>query len=172
MSFIQRLLGTNRDPRENLRPLWHCVVEVSRDPHWYAQDGVADQISGRFDMITALLALVILRMEQDEDLAPSTALLTELFVEDMDGQLREGGVGDLMVGKRIGNLVAALGGRLGAYRDGLASEDPALLREAVARNITLNKGQSPDSLADSLRSFAAGLAPLSSDDILAARIAR
>ncbi|MFC4256640.1 hypothetical protein GRI97_18180 [Altererythrobacter xixiisoli] len=172
MSLIQRLLGTGRDPRENLRPLWHRVVEISRDPHWYAQDGVADTIPGRFDMITALLTLVILRMEKDADLAPSTALLTELFVEDMDGQLREGGVGDLMVGKRIGNLVAALGGRLGAYRDGLASEDPALLRDAIARNMTMVEGRTADSLAESLRSFAEGLATVDGDDILAARITR
>ena len=64
--------------------------------------------------VTAALALVMLRMETDPALAPHTAYLTEIFVEDMDGQLRQSGVGDLVVGKKIGKLMSTLGGRLGA----------------------------------------------------------
>ena len=116
MSFLSRLFGTSSDPREELRPLWHQIVACSRQRHWYAADGVDDSVSGRFDMITAILVLVLLRMEQEPGLKERTALLTELFVEDMDGQLREAGVGDLMVGKHIGKLVSTLGGRLGAIR--------------------------------------------------------
>ena len=62
--------------------------------------GVADTVEGRFDMIAPILALVMLRMENSAALAAKTGLLTELFVDDMDGQLRESGVGDLVVGKK------------------------------------------------------------------------
>ena len=47
-----------------------------------------------------------------------SALLTEWFVEEMDGQLREQGVGDVVVGKHVGRLMATLGGRIGALRGG------------------------------------------------------
>ena len=147
MSLLTRLLRTGRDPREDLRPLWHRVIEVSRQQRWYARGGVADTIAGRFDMISLVLALVLLRMERDPDLAPSTALLTELFVEDMDHQLRETGVGDLMVGKHIGRLMSVLGGRLGAFREGLGRADDEALAAAVERNVTLRDGADPALLA-------------------------
>src|SRR5690606_22312251 len=106
MSLINRLFRTRPDPREELRPLWHRSVEISREPRWYAQYGVADTVAGRFDMITAILALVLLRLEQEGGSIADTSLLAELFVEDMDGQLRESGVGDVVVGKRRGRLMS------------------------------------------------------------------
>ena len=170
MSFLSRLLGTSADPREELRPLWHRVVAISRDPRWYASAGVQDTVAGRFDMISVVLALVLLRMERDPDLAASSALLTELFVEDMDGQLRETGVGDLMVGKHIGRLISVLGGRIGAFRDGLSAADDAVLAASIERNVTLIEGADPALLAAELRHFRDRLANTSSEDVLAGRI--
>ena len=69
-----------------------------------------------------------------------SALLAELFVEDMDGQLREFGVNDVVVGKRIGKLMSVLGGRLGAYRSALNAGDLDKLAAAVARNVTFAEG--------------------------------
>src|SRR6478735_12298251 len=124
MPLLSRLFRSKPDPREALRALWHRVVEISRERLWYAHCGVADTVPGRFDMITAVLALVLLRLERDGDCAAQGALLAELFVEDMDGQLRESGVGDIVVGKHIGKLMASLGGRIGAYRAALAGAAP------------------------------------------------
>lgn len=170
MNLLSRLFRSSPDPREALRPLWHRVVEVSREPEWYADCGVADTVAGRFDMITAVLALVLLRFERDGDCGPQSALLAELFVEDMDGQLREFGVGDIVVGKHIGKLMASLGGRLGAYRAGLAGE--ASFEDALRRNVTFNEGREPDALAARLRALAAGLAQTATGDLLAGRIER
>lgn len=135
MSFLSRLLGTATDPREAVRPLWHRVIELARDRDYYTQCGVADSIAGRFDMITAVLSAVMVRIEAS-DLRAESALLAELFVEDMDGQLREFGVNDVVVGKRIGKLMSVLGGRLGAYRSALNAGDLERLTGAVARNVT------------------------------------
>ena len=121
MGFLSRLFKSEPDPREDLRPLWHRIVELSREPVFYRDDGVADTVGGRFDMIAALLALVLLRMEREPVLAQESVLLTELFVADMDAQLRETGVGDIVVGKHVGKLVSVLGGRLGAFREALTS---------------------------------------------------
>lgn len=171
MPFITRLLGLEEDPRENLRPLWHRVVEVSREPRWYRAGGVADTVPGRFDMIATVLALVLLRMERDPALAPISHHLTELFVEDMDGQLRELGVGDLMVGKHIGKLMSALGGRLGAFREVPAGDGDSLAR-AAQRNITLVEGADPAVLAAMLDDLHLTLAEADAGDLLAGQIAR
>ena len=137
MSFLARLFRLRwPDPREALRPLWHRVVELSREPALYRDDGVADTVAGRFDMIAAVLALVLLRLERDRRWRARAALLTELFVADMDGQLRETGVGDMVVGKQVGKLMSVLGGRLGALREALAqSGRRAALEAALARNV-------------------------------------
>ena len=139
MSFLSKLLGTGPDPREEVRPLWHRVVELARDPAYYRDCHVADTVGGRFDLITAVLCVVMVRVEASEMRAES-ALLAELFVEDMDGQLHEFGVNDAVVGKRVGKLMSVLGGRLGAYRGALAERDREKLIAAIARNVTFSQG--------------------------------
>lgn len=172
MNLLARLFRKSPDPREALRPLWRRTVEISREPEWYANAGVADTTAGRFDMVTAVLSLVILRMETDPDLARDTAYLTELFVEDMDGQLRQGGVGDVVVGKHMGKLMSTLGGRLGAYREGLASADGTCLEAAVERNMTLLDGASIAAMEGRLRQLATDLARTDAAHLIAGRIGR
>ena len=85
--------------------------------------------------------------------------LTELFVDDMDGQLRQEGVGDVVVGKHIGKLMSVLGGRLGAYRSALQDvSNPTALADAAARNLTLVEGTDPAQVAATLRQFEQTLA--------------
>ena len=152
MNLLKRLFN----PAPALPPrlaLWHAVVGEARDKRWYRDFAVADTVEGRFDMVTLVLAVVQLRIERADDGATSVAL-TELFIEDMDSQLRESGVGDLMVGKRMGQLMATLGGRIGALRESLPLGGAALA-EAVGRNATLVEGASPDPLAEELVRLAA-----------------
>lgn len=172
MSLLSRLFGARQDDHAQVRGLWHRVVEIAREPRWYADCGVADTVAGRFDAITLVLALVLLRMEGRPELAQPMARLAELFVEDMDGQLRESGVGDLVVGKHVGRLMSTLGGRLGAYREGLAADGDAVLAAAVQRNVTLVDGAGPAAVAAELRSIAATLAALDDADLLAGKFAR
>ena len=170
MKPLSRIFRRRRDPRESLRPLWHRVVAISREKRWYAELGVADTVAGRFDMIAATLALVLLRMEQDPALVPPSVLLTELFVDDMDAQLREAGVGDPVVGKHIGKLVSALGGRLGAFREALADEGNESLAAAVQRNVMLRDGASPEPAAAALREFSRALGAKPAEAILAGEV--
>jgi len=171
MSVLARLLRPRPDPREGLRPLWHRVVAVSRAERWYREGGVADTVGGRFDMIATILAFVLLRLERAGADAEQQVFLTELFVEDMDRQLRETGVGDMVVGKRLGKLVSVLGGRLGAYRDALAdSAGEEALVSALRRNITLAEGRDPATLATMLRDYDRQLEALPADRIIAAEL--
>src|SRR3954453_12520928 len=95
MNLLHRLLRPSPALPARL-PLWHAVVAEARDKRWYRDFGVADTVEGRFDMITLILAVALLRIEREGDNASSVAL-TELFIDDMDSQLRQSGVGDLMV---------------------------------------------------------------------------
>ena len=87
----------------------------------------------------------------------------------MDGQLRQSGTGDLVVGKRIGKLMGALGGRIAALREGLAADEPALT-ELARRNATLIESGDPAKIAARLRLLAGRLAALSAEDLLAGKI--
>lgn len=171
MRLLDRLFSPRPDPRDALRPLWAEVVTQARDPAWYRQGGVADTLEGRFDMVTAILALVLLRMETAPSLAAQSAPLTEIFVEEMDGQLRQSGVGDLMVGKQIGKLMSTLGGRTGAYRAALALADDAL-EQAVHRNITLADESRASRVALGLRALAGRLAATTDAALLVGDLAR
>ena len=171
MALFDRLLGRKTNETE-LRPLWHRVVEVAREPSWYATGGIADTVPGRFDAITLVLSLVLLRMEASEPTRSLTARLTELFVSDMDGQLRQGGVGDVVMGKHMGKLMSAFGGRLDAFREGLAEPGEAALIAAIERNITLIEGANPAVIAAEMRALAAALANSTDAALLAGEITR
>lgn len=116
--FLARLFGKRDD---GPAALYAAVVAEARQPHWYADFGVPDTVDGRFDMVSLVLSLVLLRLER-EGRDVESVRLTERFIADMDGQIREIGFGDLVVGKQVGGILAVLGGRLGAYRAGLDVE--------------------------------------------------
>lgn len=165
MSLLKTLFSRKPDPREQLRPLWHQIVKVARAPSLYAECGVADTLDGRFDMLSTVLAVAMLRLERDEKSVADAALLAELFVEDMDGQLRQEGIGDPTVGKQIGKLMSALGGRTGALRETLASGG-APLTATIERNVSFREGGSPACVAEKIHRFAQNLDALSYDQLL------
>ena len=169
MSIFRRLFRDDAG-RTALRPLYDAVVAVARTPDWYRDGRVPDTVDGRFDMVAAVLSLVLIRLEADgaASRAPS-ALLTELFIADMDGQLREFGVGDVVVGKHVGRMMGALGGRLDAYR---AARDGGY-GDAVTRNIFREAAPSGEAVAwvaARLGRLAAELDALPSAAILAGRL--
>lgn len=162
MSFLHRLFRLS-DPRDAQRPLYDGVVRIARDPLWYRDGGVPDTLDGRFEAVALIVSLVLHRIEGDD---PRAAVhLTELFVDDMDAQVRQIGFGDMVVGKQIGKMMGALGGRMTAYRAPIGGED---FRAALIRNLW--RGDAPDaaSLAVVERhadAFARALAAMPSADI-------
>lgn len=150
MTSLLHRLFSRTDPKSAARPLYAAVVAQARQPHWYRDGAVPDTMDGRFDMVVAIMALALLRLEQ-EGAAREAVWLTELFIDDMTGQLRQEGIGDVVVGKHVGRMVSALGGRLAAYRAALAGGED--LRAALVRN--LYRGESPAS--DALTHVESGL---------------
>ena len=174
LTFLSRLFGNSGRERAQLRPLYDTIVREARQPAWYAQGGVPDTVDGRFDMVSALLALVLLRLEREGDSTRrQTVILTEIFIDDMDGSLRQFGIGDIVVGKHIGKIMGALGGRLGAFRDAFAGTGD--LDAAVRRNLFRDQAPSEARLAfvaGRLRTIEAELGTIALDRLLGGEIGR
>lgn len=122
-------------------------------------------------MVAAMLALILLRLEAEGDRAQAESVaLTEIFIDDMDGTLRQIGIGDFVVGKHVGKLVGAVGGRLGALREALAGDGD--LEPAVRRNV-FRDGPASDAqvawVADRLRRLHERLGATAAEPLLAGR---
>ncbi len=131
-AFLNRIFRGS-DPKDEWRPLYAAIVNVARKPHWYSVGAVPDTLDGRFEMVTLIASLVWIRMEELGDAGNQGSVhLTEVLIEDLEAQIREIGFGDQVVGKRMGEMMGAVGGRLGAYRDGLTAGN---LEDAAIRNL-------------------------------------
>ena len=114
--------------------VYGSIVAQARQPAFYAQCGVPDTPTGRFEMIVAHAALVFRRFNACGEQEAGQAVF-DLFFADMDRSLRELGVGDLSVPKHIKKMGQAFYGRAGAYARALNGGNEAALREAVAANL-------------------------------------
>jgi len=139
-----------RDPAQiAAHRLYVSLVEQARRPAFYAALGVPDSIDGRFDLIAlhAFLAMRRLRDGGEAGRAVAQALFDVMF-GDMDQSLREMGVGDLGVGKRVKAMAAGFYGRVSAYEVALnTGDDGTALKAALARNLFGTTEPADDSLA-------------------------
>lgn len=143
--FLLKNLFRRTDPRGTMKPLYASIVAEARRPDWY-RAGVPDSVDGRFDMVASVVALVLLRLEREgPQTRDSQTLLTETFVDDMDGELRQMGIGDLVVGKHVGKMMGTLGGRISTFKDGLAGRTD--LAPTIARNLFRDEAAEPGRVA-------------------------
>lgn len=145
-SSLRRLLAGANVAALPGQALYNAVVEEARRPQWYLSGEVPDTMDGRFDMVALVLSLVLLRLENEpgDTAKQMCADLADRFIMDMDGTLRQDGIGDQVVGKHIGRMMAALGGRLGAYRD--AGGDDDAMAEALRRNLWRGAPVNPEAV--------------------------
>lgn len=133
MASLMRLF---RSEERIAKPLYDQVVARARQPHWYVEGAVPDTLEGRFAMLATLLALVDVRLESGGEQARLASVsLAECFIADMDAELRQLGTGDPVMSKKVGSLVGALGGRVGAWRRAIGGEEswPAVIARSVYR---------------------------------------
>jgi len=126
--------------------LYSEIVRQARQLEFYETLGVPDTTNGRFDLI-ALHAFIVMRRlkslgNQGEILSQS---LFDCMFSDIDINLREMGLGDISVGKKVKGLASAYYGRVKAYEDALMKEDKSL-EAAFKRNIYLDRQPSPEQL--------------------------
>ena len=143
MPVFKRLKSALRKSSENLEnqpeeQLYRKALEASRNPELYLEFKVADSLDGRFDMLCLHMALIMRRLKAAEDprCAGFSQNLFDIFFADMDLTVREMGVGDLGVARRVRQMSEAYMGRLMAYSTHLDAKDTEGLATALARNIS------------------------------------
>jgi cytochrome b pre-mRNA-processing protein 3 len=120
--------------RGTIEAIYGMIVTRAREPVFYRDLGVPDTVNGRFDLLVLHLWIVLARMKQIEGGAGLSQALFDRFCNDMDDNLREMGVGDLTVPKRMQAFGEAFYGRAVAYDRALTAGDEALA-QALCKNI-------------------------------------
>lgn len=116
------------------RKLYAAAVAQARRPEFYRDTEVPDSLDGRFDLVALHVFLVLRRLKAEGKPARELGqAVFDVFVADMDQSLREMGVGDLGVGRRVKAMAQGLYGRVAAYEAGLESE--ARLAAVLRRNL-------------------------------------
>lgn len=163
--MLKRFFGPSRTDRV-ARTLYEAAVAQARRPEFYVHAAVPDTLDGRFDLLSLHVFLVFhrLRDEGPQAGAVSQAVFDHMF-HDMDENLREIGVGDLSVGRKVKTMAKALLGRIAAYEPGLA--DQAVLTDALNRNLYRGKPVAAEAVAHVARYMTAAVADLAGQDTAA-----
>lgn len=125
-----------KDPRRTaIAALYARIANASRVPGLYAALGIPDSLEGRFESLSLHMILALRALRELPPPADDVARdLTDAFFRDMDASLREMGVGDTVVPKRMKKVAAAFYGRAQAYDPALNAGRKAELAEALGRN--------------------------------------
>ncbi|WP_339929148.1 ubiquinol-cytochrome C chaperone family protein [uncultured Brevundimonas sp.] len=116
--------------------LYALAVTQARRPDFYTRLGVDDRIDARFELYTLHVLLLVLRLRDDGDRGGEAAqVLFDTYVSALDNSLRELGVGDVSVGKKMRKLGESLYGRMTTYEPPLRAGDEAALAAGLARNV-------------------------------------
>lgn len=170
--FTPRLFGARAEALA-AEALYRAIVARAREPRFYTDEAVPDTLDGRFDMVALHAVLVLRRVSEldraGRDLAQRTF---DLMFDDMDRSLREMGVGDLSVPKKIKAMVQAFFGRARAYGEAVAARDANALAEALTRNLYRSAPADPSAparMAAYVLAFDGALAAQSPENLFAGR---
>lgn len=126
----------NRHKGVDVGPLYLSIVAQARQAVFYRDMAVEDTVDGRFEMLVLHLVLVIERLrDEDKSISAAGQDLFDFFLKDMDRNLREMGVGDLSVGKRMKKIGRSVYGRFEAFGKPMAERDQSVLAVAIDRNV-------------------------------------
>lgn len=156
-SFISRGRGLTRQGAW----IYNSVVEQARRSEFYESLDIADTIDGRFDLIVLHAGLYLPRLKavRNDGKRLAQAMFDHMFA-NLEFNLRELGVGDMGVPKRMKGMVSAFYGRVGAYEAALKDNDAVALRTALHRNAYRGADVDParvDALASYVRAASESL---------------
>jgi cytochrome b pre-mRNA-processing protein 3 len=134
LDFLFRRLTT--EPRRG-EELFDSVTRLAREPHWYVEGAVPDTLDGRFAVLATVTSLVLVRLESDGEAGNRASVaLTERFIEVMESEHRELGLGDPTLGRTVRKLVGSLARRTALWRSAVheASQWPAATRSSLYKS--------------------------------------
>ncbi len=120
---------------EAVEEAYRSIVAQSRQPKFYAEWGVEDTVTGRFDMVSLHLALYLYRLKNEQGAKEFTQALVDLFFKDMDHSIRELGVTDLGVPGRVKKMGTVFYGLVAALDPAIDSGLPANVETVLVRNV-------------------------------------
>jgi cytochrome b pre-mRNA-processing protein 3 len=173
--MFKTLMNFARRPNRQVSDaLYDRIVASARQPRFYSDWGVDDTPLGRFEMLSLHMVLFLERARGgDQAMRDLAQDVTDEFFKDVEHSLRELGIGDIGVPKRMKKLAKMFYGRAEAYRSALVAGDEPALAEALARNVRPGgepwDGSAP--LAGYLFGALTSLREQADADILAGRIA-
>jgi cytochrome b pre-mRNA-processing protein 3 len=162
-----------RPAAEDGRRLFAAAARQARAPELYLAGGVPDSTEGRFELYALHVVLLLRRLKGEGPQAAETAqALFDSFVRNLDDGLREMGVGDLSMGKKMRRLGAAVYGRLRSYDEALAAApDQQRLKEVLTRTVYAGRGgPGLDALARYVRRADAALAAEATSELLSGNV--
>jgi len=154
VSLLSRFRPGPAAARTAAPALYTALVARAREPVFYTDLSVPDSLDGRFDLIVLHAHLLFARLHRAGEAGVRTAqAVFDYMMSDMDRNLREMGVGDLAVGKRIKAMARAYYGRARAYDAALADPAPGALAAVLARNLMAGGASADDPAADALADY-------------------
>ena len=166
--MIGRLFGRTSPRERMIRDLHVRINAAARVPGLYTVLGAPDTVEGRFECLTLHVILVLRRLKDLPEPAADVAqdLVNSVFLQ-LDSSLRESGIGDFGVPKRMKKLGAAFYGRAEGYDAALDAGDVAALRAALVRNVLgLEAPDAADGLTCYVQAAAAALSETSLDGLI------
>lgn len=137
MAFLRNLFGSkHKKNAEIVNKSFEIVVDAARSPKLYSDFSVPDTPIGRFESLSAHMVLLLMRLEAMGENANALAVeITEQFFQDVDHSIRELGIGDAGVPKRMKKLASMFYGRMESYEKPIKAGDTKALAEALGRNL-------------------------------------
>ena len=157
LSFLFRRLTA--DPHRGAA-MFDAIAARSREPHWYVEGTVPDTIDGRFAVLATVASLVMVRLEQAGAAGNGAAVaVTERFIEVMEAEHRELGIGDPTLGRTVRKLGGSLAKRTelwllaaGGYRDWAEVTRESLYKDGVSAAALLHSAEALNTLWNKLQS--------------------
>ena len=135
--MFKRLFGLSRSPNEKIvDSLYEQIVAAARQPRFYADWLVPDTPTGRFGMLWLhMLQFVRRSRHRTEALGAIAQETVDMFFTEIDHSLRELGISDTGVPRRMKKLARMFYGRTQTYTQALEAGDRTAMAEALARNV-------------------------------------
>ena len=153
--------------------LYVTTIEAARDPWLYNDCGVPDTPEGRFEALTLMAFIVLNRLKDIEDAEGVAQAYFDIMFEDIDSNLREMGVGESTLAKRMKKLASSFYGRVKTYDDAITSGDPTQWSQTIMRylyNEVSVSEQMVNAVAQYSREIVEGIAKQAPDALIAGTI--
>jgi cytochrome b pre-mRNA-processing protein 3 len=132
-----KTLFRTRPEKETGLAIHAAIAKAARQPALFGDNGVPDTLEGRFELVLLHTALVLTAMRSETEEYPNLVCqqVFDAMFDDFDAAMREMGVGDSGVGKKIRFMAEGFYGRASHYKDALANDDENVLDQVIARNL-------------------------------------